>query len=162
LLSDAGWNIPATQFDAADSELPAPSWEMLQEVLQQQAARQTDAGLLQRSSSAAPGIIGAYLPADVNADGDPLFGCNADPTLVDDCEIEDVIGNFIPAEDLDQYAPISWLAQSSSQANHFNRNTGGQEHSMVYQLLSRTIGELGPEPLLVGYLESSDYAVNPG
>ena len=34
LLSDAGWNLPATQLDAADSELPAPSWEMLQEVLQ--------------------------------------------------------------------------------------------------------------------------------
>jgi hypothetical protein len=168
LLADGGWNQPYIQpGPSAVSALPAPSRELLLEMQRQQGEQAGNPDHPAYRGTSATGAIplGAYKAQDVDANGVPDFGCNADPALVQGCEIEDVIAGYALGNLSDFLRPNN-VKLFVANINHFNSK---EKHPFyprcVYQTLARDDDPEtnGYEQLAeLCYIVPAGFAVAPG
>ncbi|MCB1216790.1 hypothetical protein KDL44_05320 [bacterium] len=169
LLADPGWNTaPATAIGPAADQLPAPSHDLLMEVLQQQFRQQLGSTeVLRHSSALDPVPLGAYRPGDVNALGIPDFGCNADAEMLDIYHIEDVISGYPLIDELNDSGQqtISYVDEYLPAVNHFTAGVSESMRAAVIRQFLATADEAAPEDShisSVAYPVLPDYAVSPG
>lgn len=166
LFSDPGWNaVPAPVERDESDDLPAPSTELLLELLQQQAVAGTDqAGFSRGTSALDPVPVGAYKPGDVDVNGIPSFGCNADPAMIDIYHIEDVIGSFPLDEQLLLQSPVGYVFQGIPTTNHFNKYAGfTSTPASISQALAQQDDQSQNIAISsIAYLAAQDFSVSPG